>query len=109
MIEDKVFERIEFLCRRKNFTMYRLAKESGIPYSSLNNIIHRRTCPTVGTLEKICTGLNITLAEFFNFGLHPLRDDSLTEKEDELVSRYRTLSKKKQALLDAYMDGLSQQ
>ncbi len=63
----------------------------------------------MGTLEKICTGLNITLAEFFDFELYPLRDDSLTEKEDELVSRYRTLSKKKQALLDAYMDGLSQQ
>jgi len=109
MIEEKVFERIEFLCEKKNFTMYRLAKESGIPYSSLNNIIHRRTCPTVGTLEKICMGLNITLPQFFDFALYPLRDDSLTEKEDELVSKYRTLSRKKQALLDAYIDGLSQQ
>ena len=109
MIEDKVFERIEYLCKTKHYTMYRLAKESELPYSSLNNIIHRRTCPTVGTLEKLCKGFNITLKEFFDFELYPLIKDGLTEREDELVSKYRTLSKKKQALLDAYIDGLSQQ
>ena len=109
MIEDKVFERIEYLCKKKHYTMYRLAKEAELPYSSLNNIIHRRTCPTVSTLEKICKGLNITLSEFFDFELYPLRDDRLTAKEDELLNKYRTLSQKKQDLLDAYIDGLSQQ
>ena len=108
MIEDKVFERIKCLCDAKQYTMHRLAKESGLPYSSLNNIIHRRTCPTVGTLAKICKGLDITLPEFFDFELYPLKNDGLTEKEDELVNKYRTLSKRKQALLDAYIDGLRQ-
>lgn len=109
MIEDKVFERIEYLCKIKHFTMYRLAKEAGLPYSSLNNIIHRRTCPTVGTLEKLCQGLNITLSEFFDFEMYPLKDDRLSEREDELVNKYRTLSQRKQLLLDAYIDGLRQQ
>lgn len=109
MIEDKVFERITYLCEIKHFSMYKLAKESEIPYSSLNNIIHRRTCPTIGTLEKLCKGLNISLSDFFDFELYPLKDDKLTAEEDELVNKYRSLSKKKQVLLDAYIDGLSQQ
>lgn len=108
-IEDQVFERILYLCRIKHYTMYHLAKEADLPYSSLNNIVHRRTCPTVGTLAKICRGLNITLPEFFDFELYPLRDASLTPREDELLNKYKSLSQKKQALLDAYIDGLSQQ
>lgn len=108
MIEDKVFERIEYLCEKKHFTMYKLAKEAGMPYSSLNNIIHRRTCPTVGTLEKLCKGMNISLSDFFNFELYPLKNDSLTPEEDELINKYRTLSQNKQMLLNAYIDGLSQ-
>lgn len=108
MIEDKVFERIIFLCKAKHYTMYKLAKEAGIPYSSLNNIIHRRTCPTVGTLEKLCKGLNISLSEFFDFELYPLKDDSLTPEEDELINKYRALPQNKQMLLNAYIDGLSQ-
>lgn len=109
LIEDKVFERIEYLCKIKHLTMYRLAKNADLPYSSLNNIIHRRTCPTIGTLEKLCKGLNISLSDFFDFELYPLKDDKLSEREDELVNKYRNLSKKKQELLDAYIDGLSQQ
>ena len=108
MIEDKVYERIEYLCKIKHYTMYRLAREADLPYSSLNNIIHRRTCPTIGTLEKICHGLNITLSEFFDFELYPLRNDQLDPAEDELLNKYRNLSQKKKALLDAYIDGLSQ-
>lgn len=108
MIEDKVFERIEHLCKIKHFSMYRLAKEAGMPYSSLNNIIHRRTCPTVGTLEKICQGFNITLSEFFDFELYPLKDEHLTPDEDALINKYRSLSKNKKECLDAYLNGLSQ-
>lgn len=107
-IEDKVYERIEYLCKKKHFTMYRLAKESDMPYSSLNNIIHRRTCPTVSTLEKLCKGLNISLSDFFDFELYPLKDDNLTPDEDELINKYRTLPQNKQTLLHAYIDGLSQ-
>ncbi len=106
MIEDKVFERIEYLRKIKHFSMYRLAKEAEIPYSSLNNIIHRRTCPTVSTLEKLCKGLNISLSEFFDFELYPLKNETLTPIEDELLNKYRTLSKNKQERLEAYLDGL---
>ena len=107
MIEDKVFERIDYIRKTKHFSMYRLAKEADIPYSSLNNIIHRRTCPTIATLEKLCKGLNITLSEFFDFELYPLQNENLTPEEDELINKYRSLNKNKQERLQAYLDGLS--
>lgn len=106
MIEDKVFERIEYLRNVKHFSMYRLAKEAEIPYSSLNNIIHRRTCPTVSTLEKLCKGLNISLSDFFDFELYPLKAEHITPEEDELINKYRTLNFNKQERLQAYIDGL---
>ena len=108
MIEDKVFERIDYIRKTKHFSMYRLAKEADIPYSSLNNIIHRRTCPTIATLEKLCKGLNITLSEFFDFELYPLQNENLTPEEDELINKYKSLNKNKQERLQAYLDGLSE-
>ena len=108
MIEDKVFERIGYIRKTKHFSMYRLVKEADIPYSSLNNIIHRRTCPTIATLEKLCKGLNITLSDFFDFELYPLQNENLTPEEDELINKYRALTKNKQERLQAYLDGLSE-
>ncbi|WP_461816157.1 helix-turn-helix domain-containing protein [Faecalimonas sp.] len=106
MVEDKVFERIEELSKKKHLSLYRLAKNSEMPYSSLNNIMHRRTCPTVATIEKLCKGLNITLPEFFDFQSYPLNDTSLSPEEDELINKYRNLNSRKKELFQAYLDGL---
>ena len=65
MIEDKVFERIGYIRKTKHFSMYRLAKEADIPYSSLNNIIHRRTCPTIATLRKTLQRIKYHIIRFF--------------------------------------------
>lgn len=107
MIEDKVFERIQQLCQKQHLSLYRLAQKSELPYSSVNNIIHRRTCPTISTIEKLCKGFNITPSEFFDFVYYPLLDESLSEEEDELIRKYRSLSLRKKDLLQAYIDGLS--
>ncbi len=54
MIEDQIIERIQELCTRKHISLYRLAKNAELPYSSLNNILHRRTCPTVTVQGAEC-------------------------------------------------------
>ena len=53
MIEQDVLDRIQQLLTFKHWSLYKLAKQSDIPYSSLNNIFNRQTCPTMVTLEKI--------------------------------------------------------
>jgi len=108
MIENnEVLQRIRELLKLNRWSIYKLAKESGIPYSSLNNCFLRNTCPTIPTLEKLCAGLNISLSDFFNYKENPLRDTSLSEDEQNLLSVYRKLSIKDKGLLNAYLEGLS--
>lgn len=107
MVENEVLLRIRELLKLNRWTIYKLAKASGVPYSSLNNCFLRNTCPTIPTLEKLCIGLNISLSDFFDYKENPLRDTSLSEAEQELVSTYRQLSIKDRELLGAYLDGMS--
>ena len=106
MIEEKVLDRIQQLLTFNHWSLYKLAKASELPYSSLNNLFNRRTCPTIATLEKICKGFNISLTDFFNFEENPLRNDSISEKEQLLLNAYSSLSQKDQELLTAYLKGL---
>lgn len=106
LIENDVLDRINNLLEYKHWSVYKLAKESGLPYSSLSNIFNRKTTPTISTLEKICCGLNISMSEFFEYKTVPLRAESLDTAEQYIVNAYRTLSTKDQELLTAYLDGL---
>ena len=106
MIEERVLERIQQLLTFNQWSLYKLAKVSELPYSSLNNLFNRRTCPTISTLEKICSGFNISLADFFNFKENPLRNETISEKEQRLLNAYASLSQKDKELLTAYLKGL---
>lgn len=106
MNEDNVLNRITYFLEYKHWTLYKLAKESGLPYSSLSNIFNRKTCPTIPTLEKICIGLGISMSEFFEYEENPLKSDELTDTEQDIVNSYRSLSAKDKELLIAYLYGL---
>lgn len=106
LIETDVLNRIQYFLRYKHWSIYKLAKESGLSYSSLNNIFNRKTCPTLPTLEKICKGLHISLSEFFEYEENPLRTDTLTDEEQDLLNTYHSLSQKDKELLGAYLTGL---
>ena len=45
---------------------YRLAKKCNMPEETLTGIFRRGNTPTLATLETICQGLGITLAQFFS-------------------------------------------
>lgn len=109
MIEDQVIERINFLLEFNHWSVYKLAKESSIPYSNLNNIFNRNTCPTIPTLQKICNGFNISLSEFFEFEKNPLRIDTISSDEQNIINTYRVLAANDKKLLNAYLRGLSKQ
>ena len=57
--------RLRQLLDDRNWTEYRLAKASGLSDSTIKNIFKRNTQPTIETLEAVCRGLGITLAQFF--------------------------------------------
>ena len=106
MNENEVLERIQYFLKLKHWSVYKLAKESKLPYSSLNNIFVRKTSPTIPTLEKICDGFGISVSEFFSYQTNPLKSDNLTEKEQDIINSYRSLSEKDKELLAAYLNGL---
>lgn len=59
--------RILQLCGQRNITINKLAAISALPPSSIKNILYGRSSdPRLLTIKKICNGLEITLAEFFD-------------------------------------------
>jgi len=63
-----VNERIRALMEERGWTPYRLAKESGLSDGTVGNIFRRNTVPSMATLQAICRGLKISLAQFFAEG-----------------------------------------
>lgn len=60
-----VAKRLEELRAAKGLSQYKLAKLSGVPQGSLSNYELGKSVPGVEVIEKLCTGLGVTLAEFF--------------------------------------------
>ena len=61
---EAICKRISDLCKEQNITYYALASRAAIPKSTLMNILSG-TNTTVATINKICSGLGITMYEFF--------------------------------------------
>ena len=61
-------ERLRQLLNERGWTEYRLAKNCGLSESTIANIYRRNTVPSLATLEAICKGFGITMAQFFAEG-----------------------------------------
>ncbi len=105
---NKVLIKIQNLMNERNWTIYKLAKESDIPYSSLNSLFLKNNQPTISTLEKICAGFHITMAEFFS-DEPPYRTQSYQFTEDELriIAMYQSLNPHDKRLFTAYIKGFT--
>ena len=104
MQEFDVVGRIQELCQARSWTYYRLAKASGIPYSTLSTMLHKTNVPSVPSLMKICDGLGITLAQFFSD-----QDETakLTADQKQCLSIWNRLDSTGKELASAYMLGLA--
>jgi len=88
-------QRIRDLLTELNWSEYRLAMESGLSQSTVANIFNRNTTPSVATLEMICKGFGITLAQFFAEGSMV----ELTEEQQQMFEEWRTLSPEQKAAI----------
>lgn len=95
MEHNKLLSKIQALLDERNWSLYRLAKESNISYSSLNSLFLKNNQPTVATLEKVCSGFHISLSEFFADST-PYREETpiITDDEIQLLNQFRKLNKK---------------
>ena len=87
--------RIRELMAERKWSEYRLAIASGLSQSTVANIFNRNTTPSIATLESICAGFGITLAQFFAEG----NMVELTEEQREMFSAWSSLSKDQKDVL----------
>ena len=87
--------RIYELMQERGWSEYRLAIASGLSQATVANIFNRNTTPSVATLESICNGLGITLAQFFAEGDMV----ELTAEQKEMFADWRTLTKEQKEVL----------
>lgn len=57
--------RIKELMDERGWTIYELAKRSGLAQTTISNMWKRNTEPTIPSLRAICNGFGITLSQFF--------------------------------------------
>lgn len=77
-----LINRILKLCKSRGMTLYQLSKMSGVSYSTLDNIVNRKTFnPRIKTLHKFATAFSMTVAEFLDFD--ELNNYSLDDENDE--------------------------
>ena len=87
--------RIRELMAERKWSEYRLAIASGLSQSTVANIFNRNTTPSIATLESICAGFGITLAQFFAEG----NMVELTEEQKEMFAAWSSLSKDQKDVL----------
>ena len=89
-------ERIKQIMKVRGWSEYRLAKESGVPQSTLSNIFNRNYQPSIASLELICKSFGITLAQFFADGNFV----ELTDEQYQFFQRWAALKPEQKALID---------
>jgi transcriptional regulator with XRE-family HTH domain len=105
--ENEVLQKITDLCEEREWTLYKLAKESHISYSTLNNLFIRNNVPTIPTIQKICYAFQITLSEFFKTST--VTYDSLTKEEQLIVDAWKEMPGSDRKLLMSYIRDILQE
>ena len=100
MKENEIIMRIDQLCKARSWTYYKLAKESGITYSTLFTMIRKANVPSIPTLMKICKGFGITIGEFFDENAETVM---LTEKQKNHLLQWENLSDENKTIVEKYM------
>lgn len=62
-----VKNRLLFLLELRQIPIHKLAMESGVPPSTIKNILYGKSKnPGIVTIKMLCDGLNISLSDFFD-------------------------------------------
>ena len=65
-VQKTIVNRVKTLCKERNLSYYMLAHQSGVPTTTMFHLVDGTTQSTrIITIVKICSGLGMTLEEFF--------------------------------------------
>lgn len=88
-MKTAVIYRLEELIRQKDITVNEAAIRSGVPPSTLKNILYGQS-KNVGvvTIKKLCDGLEITIPEFFGDSIFAELEPEFIEVRDNLMAKF---------------------
>jgi len=96
--------RLKSLMDECGWTIYRLAKESNVAWTTIRNMFARNTEPSIATLESLCKGMGITLVQFFDedntMGISP--------EQARLLQEWSRLCEKDRKLVTELIDSLNE-
>lgn len=96
--EFNVLEKITQERLSRGWSEYTLAKNSGIAQSTISTWYRKNLQPSVASIEKICKGLDITLAQFFSY---ENQNNELTQGQQDILELWKDLNdSQKEALLN---------
>ena len=69
-ISQAISKRVMLLCYEKDMTVYELSKRSGVPKTTIKDIISGRSKnPRIISIEKLANGFSMPISEFWNHEL----------------------------------------
>ena len=94
--------RLKSLMEERGWTIYKLAKESDVPWTTIRNMFVRETEPSIVTLEALCKGMGMTLIQFFD------EDNSmgLSPEQIKLLQEWGRLHTNDKRLISELIDSL---
>ena len=99
-----VKERLRQLMDERGWTIYKVAKEAGIPWSTVRNMSKRNTEPSIGTLEAICKGMGMTLPQFFDVE----NQMGLNTEQRRFINQFSKLDERKKRLVIELLEALNE-
>ena len=99
-----VKDRLKALMDERGWTMYRLAKESDIAWTTIRNMYVRNTEPSIQTLESLCRGMGMTLVQFFDED----NEMGLSAEQIRLLQQWSRLQDKDKHLVQELVDSLNE-
>lgn len=98
-----VAERIKELCAKKNMSQYELAKRAGMTQSSISTLLNEGNVPKITTLEKVCKGFGITIAQFFAMDE---QFPDLSEEQRKVLNTWEKLSAKEKIAIEKIVSSI---
>lgn len=95
-----VLARIKELREARGWSVYKLAKLSDIPQSTIATWYQKNLYPPIDKLERLCDVFGISLSEFFSTG----PEKSLTGDQLAFLDKWNLLSPKERAAILSTMD-----
>jgi len=96
-----VASRLKQLMSERGMTIYTLAQRSDVSWNTIKNILVRESTTTVATLEQLCTGLGISLAQFFDVSGSTAQ---LTSEQQHLLARWSIVSDEEKKIISDMLD-----